>query len=856
MSIHRKSAGSLGALAMLALLADEARATDWPTLGLDGVRTRLSAERSGPRFAAGWVHTLPVEREAFERKVLASPASADGVVVIATAFDQVRALRETDGKLLWSAVVRGSSTATPAVVNGRVFAASEDGTLHALRLLDGVELWRRNLGGMVYASPAVADGALFMATGSQTPRVLRVDPLDGHVVWQTEAGQLGQAAHASLAIGKDLLVVVEMNGVHHGFALADGAHRWTGQVAGVSNLAAPLIAGDTVFLALGGSEAKVHAVALDSGQALPGWPLVLPEMAEGGPGRRTWREHVLSSLAGQGGSVVFGRRLDERFDTDGDGLADQYRSREQVIFMAAQQPRVLSIIDNGQLETSNLDQVPLFALCATPAGFRGGAGEPLWAVASSLQPTLRVLSGLPGEEGKQLGQTALSAPTRSSPTFSNARLVIATDAGQVHSFPAEANQAPLAPLLGLAPGNGRAVDVRSVILQWGAAVDPDAGDGLPRYLVRIDDDGEVLQSWDAELALPAGQQSAPFGGLLQPDRTYTFAVRAQDAAGAFSAWSSPTTFRTVLPPVVSIGETVVATLEEAASRAQAGDVIRLGRGTYPLAATLQLPAGVTLAGAGPHLTTLDGGGLRVAVAPATGAELRQVRVVGAEIGVSVEAATSVKLRNVILSDNSAVGLAVEATGSAELVSATVARNGIGVRVRGATGIRNALATANGTGIAASDAALAITGYSDVWGNTRDWEGTRPHDTDLGVAVTFASGEAVPLLPTAAQPSTDRGDPADDYALEPVPNGGRINMGAYGNTPFAELSTYIPGPLDGGGGPGDAGSSGDDGGTAAPAKSANGGGCGCDLGGSRQPGGGFAGALLLVGYALMRGRRAR
>ncbi len=31
-----------------------------------------------------------------------------------------------------------------------------------------------------------------------------------------------------------------------------------------------------------------------------------------------------------------------------------------------------------------------------------------------------------------------------------------------------------------------------------------------------------------------------------------------------------------------------------------------------------------------------------------------------------------------------------------------------------------------------------------------------------------------------------GDPAADYSLEPLPNGGRINMGAYGNTPVASM----------------------------------------------------------------------
>jgi hypothetical protein len=42
-----------------------------------------------------------------------------------------------------------------------------------------------------------------------------------------------------------------------------------------------------------------------------------------------------------------------------------------------------------------------------------------------------------------------------------------------------------------------------------------------------------------------------------------------------------------------------------------------------------------------------------------------------------------------------------------------------------------------------------------------------------------------LLPDS--PCIDAGDPASDYSNEPMPNGGRINMGAYGNTPEAALS---------------------------------------------------------------------
>src|SRR4029078_5376115 len=41
---------------------------------------------------------------------------------------------------------------------------------------------------------------------------------------------------------------------------------------------------------------------------------------------------------------------------------------------------------------------------------------------------------------------------------------------------------------------------------------------------------------------------------------------------------------------------------------------------------------------------------------------------------------------------------------------------------------------------------------------------------------------------ASSPTVDVGDPADPFSNEPVPNGGRIDQGAYGNTAFAPLTT--------------------------------------------------------------------
>jgi hypothetical protein len=186
---------------------------------------------------------------------------------------------------------------------------------------------------------------------------------------------------------------------------------------------------------------------------------------------------------------------------------------------------------------------------------------------------------------------------------------------------------------------------------------------------------------------------------------------------------------------------------------------------------------------------------------------------------------------------------VTAGAGAALISATIARNGSGVRAAGKTSIRNAIITANAIGVDAADASLVASRYNDVFGNgVADYRGAGPAASDRSDAVAFGEGDD-DLRLTRAQPSTDRGDPADEFINEPEPNGGRINQGAFGNTPFAELSDQARLPPPAPPAPGQeptpkAGSSGAGGGR-------------CALAG---PAGGPDGALALVTLALLVRRR--
>ena len=56
-----------------------------------------------------------------------------------------------------------------------------------------------------------------------------------------------------------------------------------------------------------------------------------------------------------------------------------------------------------------------------------------------------------------------------------------------------------------------------------------------------------------------------------------------------------------------------------------------------------------------------------------------------------------------------------------------------------------------------------------------------------------------VLDGATSPCVDGGDPTVNPSNEPMPNGGRINMGAYGNTAYAARSDWAlqyDGNLDG------------------------------------------------------------
>jgi hypothetical protein len=619
------------------------------------------------------------------------------------------------------------------------------------------------------------------------------------------------------------------------------------------------------------------------------------------------------------------------------GVAGPY-SVETYSSSAALQPGLLGGVDVVYAAWGAQTGAPQYSLTAVRADTGAGVWRhplgdataspfvPSPAAAADLvfaaKPSERKLIALGAADEAARGEWTLDGDILSSPSIANGRLFIATMAGTLYAFagdtgsPTPANRPPAAPAGGFNPSGFINITDNTPTLSWAASADPE-GDPVS-YLVRADDDGEVLRDWDFELFVDNSAGGAPVtsAGIvaaIPDDRRVTWRVRARDSkaagatSGAWSPWSAPQTFfvnRSTARPFpatdllalprdarvdlrwqaspsndvqtyrlrvapagqafttfLDVGDVtahsvglaqdgiplangtqyafrltavdfdgqesdpidasavpapavrlngVASDLVTAAAAAQSGDLIQLGAETFALAAPLALREGVFLAGHAPGFTVIDGAGLGTLIrltdggAPAggiSGVTLRNggtgIDTAGADVVVRNVVFTAL-LRGIDAQGNSTVS-AINDTFSG-VATAGVVVNGAGVSAT----LRNNVFIRN-PGFAVMNLGGTIAGgHNDFFFNRGTADGTDDtlaypgFATDRAADVAFVNEPEEDFREAYGSSAVDAGDPADLYDLEPVPNGARVNLGAFGNTVYAAKSAPLtsappPGP---------------------------------------------------------------
>lgn len=772
--------------------ATRARADDWPSLGLDGGRGRASDEKSGAPFAPAW------NANPGSTAIVSSPAVVDGLIVVADAKGIVSALHAVDGTSAWSAQAAGGVGASAAIDGGRVYVPTLASSIQALHLGTGLEAWRQPMGGQNYGSPLVvsdtAGAGLVVAAGFPQLKVVRLSATTGATQWETAPAAVADLVDSSPALGAGQVLFGMNGGRYQGLNVLTGATTWTTNTTGTVGLSAPLVVGTTAYLLPGGPATALYAANAATGALLPGWPVTVSDSAAPIATTVASSRHIVSSPSVMGGLVVFSTRFEYDLNPDPSGAPGLHLLREYLVAVDPSSASVAWMAPIGSKDAATTNDIPELRVSPTPASFATD-GSPLVAAASTVSPTLHVFD----LGGKEVWSASLSSPTRSSPVLANGLLMVATDTGVVHAFASTVNHAPTPPTDGFFPADGQMLEGPAPTLKWAAAQDAE-GQAL-RYQVRVFADGASLyESPLSQTDTDVGTTSVTLpSGLLLGGSTYHFAVRARDTMGAWSEWSPPRTFIVAFVAKVSVAGQPFDTLAAAiASLPATGGVIDIGPGVQHLTSPLQLPAGVTLSGVSASDTILDAtgatAGVQITAAGHTGVpSLKNLTVMGAEVGVDVVDVQNAVLRNIVVRDASKAGVQVDDGAGAEAINVTLSRDGTGALVKGKLSIHSSLVLDNDTGLEQAGQGLVTSRYNDVFGNkTANFQGATAGTGDLSVPLAFKSTADFHL--TAFGPTTDHGDPNDAYALEPQPNGARVNMGAFGNTASAELSEPLSTPV--------------------------------------------------------------
>ncbi len=514
-----------GALALAILVAASGVvADDWPQFRRDSLRSASSAETGIVEpLSAAWTADTPTGAS-----VISSPVAAEGYVLIGSIDGFLRAYDESSGLLLWSYQATEPIAATPLVDGGRVYVVDRRGTLACLTLATGATEWSRSVGGQGFSSPTMAGGRLVLGTGFPSKTVSSVDPFTGNTFWDK---QLPQPSFASPASDGASVWSISNDGKQFRANAADGAQVWLDSTQGSPQGIAILIDGANLFFTPGGYDTSLYRI--DAASGLPAW--VRPLLFAGDPATTP------SATCPEAGA----------FTTQ---VVPNWR---YVSSSALRLPGGVVCVEGGivNLRLFAVDEASGAILWSLPAGAPDAAmpfaSSPAYAsgrvfVGGGGAGSLLVID--PSGTGTIVQTLPLPGVAASSPAVANGRVFAASSGGRLAAFDSAGNAAP-GVVSGLTPSGGTPGNGPTPTVSWSAATDSGPGaDPSPalRYLVRWDDDGEVLKDFDGSVLTGAGILTQALSAYAE-DTVVTWRVRTLDTQGAWSPWSASAAFPVFYP---------------------------------------------------------------------------------------------------------------------------------------------------------------------------------------------------------------------------------------------------------------------------------------------------------------------
>jgi len=172
-----------------------------------------------------------------------SPAVANGVVYVGSAYSRVFALNAATGSLLWKYKTGNVVSSSPAVASGVVYFGSQDNNVYALNASTGALRWKYTTGGAVLSSPAVANGVVYV--GSEDRNVYALNASTGALLWKYTTG----SAFSSPAVANGVVYVGSLDGKVYALKAGTGALLWK-YTTGREGDSSPAVANGVVYVGL------------------------------------------------------------------------------------------------------------------------------------------------------------------------------------------------------------------------------------------------------------------------------------------------------------------------------------------------------------------------------------------------------------------------------------------------------------------------------------------------------------------------------------------------------------------------------------------------------------------------------